>query len=323
MTSYFQAQGISCRAVISGTVNSEQQALVTDRETAISELKTGKLAVIFSVDMFNEGLDIPELDMVLFLRPTQSPIVFLQQLGRGLRKSRGKSYVNVLDFIGNYKKANLLPFLLTSEAQPAATGRTGFRLPREDDYPVDCLVDFDFQLIDLFKKMAGDQKKISDRVVDEFYRIQDQGGRRLGRLDFYVHLDESLLDGSEGCCKLAEAYIGQSVLCQTFAKLDFDGAFDGVWACASLLHVPYAQLPVIFRKVARALKAGGYLYASFKYGDFEGERNGRYFTDLDEGRLAAVMQPVAGLTIVETFVTGDVRDGRGGEKWLNVIGERR
>ena len=78
---------------------------------------------------------------------------------------------------------------------------------------------------------------------------------------------------------------------------------DGVWACASLLHVPYAQLPVIFRKVARALKAGGYLYASFKYGDFEGERNGRYFTDLDEGRLAAVMQPVAGLTIVETFVT--------------------
>lgn len=131
------------------------------------------------------------------------------------------------------------------------------------------------------------------------------------------------IDGSAGCCKLAGDYIGQPVLCQTFDELDFDAAFDGVWACASLLHVPYAQLPVIFRKVARALKAGGYLYASFKYGDFEGERNGRYFTDLDEGRLAAVMQPVAGLTIVETFVTGDVRDGRGGEKWLNVIGERR
>lgn len=131
------------------------------------------------------------------------------------------------------------------------------------------------------------------------------------------------IDGSAGCCKLAGDYIGQPVLCQTFDELDFDAAFDGVWACASLLHVPYAELTGIFRKVARALRPGGYLYASFKYGDFEGERNGRYFTDLDEERLAAVMQPVAGLTIVETFVTGDVRDGRGGEKWLNVIGERR
>lgn len=131
------------------------------------------------------------------------------------------------------------------------------------------------------------------------------------------------IDGSAGCCKLAGDYIGQPVLCQTFDELDFDAAFDGVWACASLLHVPYAELTGIFRKVARALRPGGYLYASFKYGDFEGERNGRYFTDLDEGRLAAVMQPVAGLTVVETFVTGDVRDGRGGEMWLNVIGERR
>jgi SAM-dependent methyltransferase len=131
------------------------------------------------------------------------------------------------------------------------------------------------------------------------------------------------IDGSVGCCRLAGDYIGQPVLCQTFAELDFDAAFDGVWACASLLHVPYAELTDIFRKVARALKPGGYLYASFKYGDFEGERNGRYFTDLTEERLAALIEPVAGLEIVETFVTGDVRDGRGGERWLNVIGAKR
>ncbi len=131
------------------------------------------------------------------------------------------------------------------------------------------------------------------------------------------------MDGSEGCCKLAGDYIGQPVLCQTFEELDFDQAFDGVWACASLLHVPYAELTDIFRKVARALRPGGYLYASFKYGDFEGERNGRYFTDLDEERLAALIEPVVGLAVVETFITGDVRDSRGGEKWLNVIGEKR
>ncbi|MDD3305835.1 MAG: DEAD/DEAH box helicase family protein [Acetobacterium sp.] len=192
MTSYFRAQGIACGAVISGTVNEDQRELVQDRETAISDLKTGKLAVIFSVDMFNEGLDIPELDMVMFLRPTQSPIVFLQQLGRGLRKSRGKSYLNVLDFIGNYKKANLVPFWLNSEIPPESAGKKGYQLPSEDDYPVDCLVDFDFQLIDLFKKIARDQKKISDRVVDEFHRIGDQLERRPLRLDFYIHLDETL-----------------------------------------------------------------------------------------------------------------------------------
>ncbi len=128
------------------------------------------------------------------------------------------------------------------------------------------------------------------------------------------------LDGSAACCKLAEAYIGQPVLCQTFDELDFDQTFDGVWACASLLHLPYAELPGVFEKIARALRPGGTLYASFKYGDFEGERNGRYFTDLDEKRLAAVVEPVAGLAVVETFVTGDVRAGRGEETWLNVIG---
>lgn len=130
------------------------------------------------------------------------------------------------------------------------------------------------------------------------------------------------LDGSAACCKLAEVYIGQPVLCQTFDQLDFDAAFDGVWACASLLHLPYVELTDIFEKIARALRPGGYLYASFKYGDFEGERNGRYFTDLDEGRLAAVLETVAGLTVVETFVTGDVREGRGDERWLNVVGTK-
>lgn len=76
--------------------------------------------------MFNEGLDIPDLDLVMFLRPTESPTVFLQQLGRGLRKTGKKNYVNVLDFIGNYKKANLLPFFLTGD------GRGGIGTAVED-----------------------------------------------------------------------------------------------------------------------------------------------------------------------------------------------
>ncbi len=192
MTDYFRKQGIPCAVVISGTVAADQQNLVCDRETAIKQLKDGTLRVVFSVDMFNEGLDIPELDMVLFLRPTQSPTVFLQQLGRGLRKTRGKTHLKVLDFIGNFKKANLVPFFLTGSAPPETGSRRGYQLPVEEDFPEDCVVDFDFALIDLFKKMAADQKQLKDRVIDEFERIQDELGRRPERLDFYVHLDETI-----------------------------------------------------------------------------------------------------------------------------------
>lgn len=69
--------------------------------------------------MFNEGLDISDIDMVMFLRPTESPVVFLQQLGRGLRKSRGKDFLNVLDFIGNYEKAGSAPFCSAEDRIPA------------------------------------------------------------------------------------------------------------------------------------------------------------------------------------------------------------
>lgn len=127
------------------------------------------------------------------------------------------------------------------------------------------------------------------------------------------------VDGSAECCKLASDYIGQEVIYKTFEEMDFDQAFDGVWACASLLHVPYGELTGIFEKIAQALKPGGFLYASFKYGEFEGERNGRYFTDLTKKRLETLLVPVTGLAIVETFMTGDVREGQGGEKWLNII----
>ncbi|WKY44041.1 DEAD/DEAH box helicase family protein [Eubacteriaceae bacterium ES2] len=190
MTDYFQQRGIACCAVISG--GTDQSDLVCARDEAVKKLKTGELKVIFSVDMFNEGLDIPELDMVLFLRPTQSPTVFLQQLGRGLRKSRDKNYVNVLDFIGNYKKANLIPFLLTSgEGQKSGT-KSGYSLPPEEDFPSDCFVDFDFRLIDLFKKMDKDSRKAIDRIIDEYWRIRDYCGHRPTRTEFYVYLDNDL-----------------------------------------------------------------------------------------------------------------------------------
>lgn len=113
MAREFCRRGIPSVAVYS---NSEGE-FSENRETAISKLKNGEIKVIFSVDMFNEGVDITSVDMVMFLRPTESPVIFLQQLGRGLRKSRGKEYLNVLDFIGNYEKAGRVRFLLTGKTE--------------------------------------------------------------------------------------------------------------------------------------------------------------------------------------------------------------
>ncbi|HAZ06693.1 MAG TPA: hypothetical protein DCY58_11660 [Acetobacterium sp.] len=90
-----------------------------------------------------------------------------------------------------------------------------------------------------------------------------------------------------------------------------------------MLHVPYDELTEIFLLIDQALKPGGVLYASFKYGDFEGQRNGRYFTDLTEVRLMTVLKPINHFEIVETFVTDDVRSGHESVKWLNVIARKK
>src|SRR5690606_3170076 len=105
MATHFSRAGIPAVAVHSGPDSA-------DRSAAIEQLKSGTLRVLFTVDLFNEGVDIPCIDLVMFLRPTESMTVFLQQLGRGLRLNGGdKSHLTVLDFIGNYRKVHYkLPF---------------------------------------------------------------------------------------------------------------------------------------------------------------------------------------------------------------------
>ena len=127
------------------------------------------------------------------------------------------------------------------------------------------------------------------------------------------------VDGSEEFCKLAGSYIGQEVLCMKFDEIEFENEFDGVWACASILHVSLKDLTVVIEKIAKALKSGGYFFACFKYGDFEGLRNGRYFTDLTESKLLVLLQEVCELELIETSITTDVRPERKDENWLNII----
>ena len=126
-------------------------------------------------------------------------------------------------------------------------------------------------------------------------------------------------DGSKELCKLASAYTGISVKQMLFDELEAVEKYDGIWACASSLHLAWDDLVVVMRKMVRAVKDGGVIYTSFKYGQFTGERNGRFFTDLEEEGLARLLKEVGGLEVKELWITGDVRPCRGEEKWLNVL----
>ena len=126
-------------------------------------------------------------------------------------------------------------------------------------------------------------------------------------------------DGSSELCKLASAFTGIEVKEMLFQDLDASGKYEGIWACSSILHLSKKELLPVIRKMCDALKNNGAIYTSFKYGDFEGERNGRYFTDFTEDAFCEFMKEIPELMIEEQWITSDVRPGRGEEKWLNLI----
>ncbi len=127
------------------------------------------------------------------------------------------------------------------------------------------------------------------------------------------------IDGSKEMCRRAGRYTGIPVRQMLFEELDVKDRYDGIWACSSILHLPFDGLADVMKKMKTALKPGGVIYASFKYGTFEGERNGRYFTDLTEDSFAELIRQVKGLRLEEQWVTSDARPGRAEEKWLNLI----
>lgn len=186
------AREFSSRGIPSVAVFSDASGEYTEkRNVAIQKLKNGEIRVIFSVDMFNEGVDITSVDMVMFLRPTESPIVFLQQLGRGLRKYRGKKFLNVLDFIGNYEKAGRVRFLLEGKSD---MHREGYHLSDTLEFPDDCLVDFDMKLIDLFTEMDRKHLKLKDQIINEYFRVKELLGKRPTRMDLFTYMDASVYE---------------------------------------------------------------------------------------------------------------------------------
>lgn len=127
------------------------------------------------------------------------------------------------------------------------------------------------------------------------------------------------IDRSEKIAKIASRLIGKKVRVTNFLQLDETETYDAIWASASLVHISSFTLPYAFDVMTKALKKNGVLYCSFKYGTFEGIRNGRYFTFLNEQTFNKVIEENEWLKVDQIWITKDNRKDRQNEKWLNII----
>lgn len=187
MAEYFNKRNIPSLSVYSNP-NGE---FSEDRKIALERFKNKEIKVLFVVDMFNEGVDIPEIDMVMFLRPTESSTIYLQQLGRGLRKSRNKDYLTVLDFIGNYDFANRIITILQGNIH---SNNTSKKNTTSIIYPENCQVNFDFKLIDIFENIAKKSIKLEEMILDEYKKVKEDLGASPTRLEFFTKIDSQVYD---------------------------------------------------------------------------------------------------------------------------------
>ena len=130
------------------------------------------------------------------------------------------------------------------------------------------------------------------------------------------------IDASPALASLSSKLIGQPVAVLRFQDMNFEKEFDGIWSCASLLHVPRSEMNDVLSRLTRALKPKGVLYASFKYGDGERKDNGRFFNDYNEQSFQCLLHEHPDLQLFSSWISGDVRPERAGEKWLNVLVRR-
>ena len=133
---------------------------------------------------------------------------------------------------------------------------------------------------------------------------------------FYV----TPMDGSEEMCKLAEVNTDKEVLQMTYDEMEFDDVFDGIWACASLIHLTEDEMRKVMKKLVQALKENGVLYFSVHKGDRDGIYHGRYFHDYNRRELQSLMEEYPEL--VDIWTTQDVRSEKSDKLWLNVLARK-
>ncbi len=189
------------------------------------------------------------------------------------------------------------------------------------------------ETIDYYEKNAQD---FADSTADiEFSEIQDAflaelkngasvldfgcGGGRDTCYFLKKGYKVTALDGSAALCRIAEEKTGIPVIQMDFNDFEELDMYDGIWACSSILHLSRQELKQVLVHMEQALHKGGIIYTSFKYGDFEGMRNGRYFADFTENSFRTFVSEIEQLTVEKLWVTRDARPDRQDEKWLNMI----
>src|SRR5450759_54057 len=167
MAEFFNARGVRSVAVHAGNESAP-------RTTSLRHLADGEIDVIFSVDMFNEGVDVPNIDTVLMLRPTESTVIWMQQFGRGRRRATGKPFLKVIDYIGNHRS-----FLMKLRSVAALTGRNassigalrnilGEVIRQEFDLPEGCSVTYELESIKILENLLRPARP--EAALETFYR---------------------------------------------------------------------------------------------------------------------------------------------------------
>lgn len=174
MDAFFRQQRISSMAFHGGS-------LPEDRRGARRRLDSGKLEVIFTVDLFNEGVDIPKVDTLLFIRPTESLSVYTQQIGRGLRIAEGKSHCVIIDFIGNYRNADLKLAVFDQG------GEGKERQVIHQLVPASCGFNLELQVVNLLEEMRKKRAPRKESLVMAYRELKKELGRRPSYLEYYLH----------------------------------------------------------------------------------------------------------------------------------------
>ena len=170
MAELFNSKGIPAVAITSET---------PDREKVIKDFRQNAYTVAFTVDLFNEGIDFPDLRVLLFLRPTESKTIFTQQLGRGLRLCGGKGNVVVIDFIGNYKKANLIRKILSQGKSTEKKDTQGRVEKVEYHYSPKCQVHFDAEVEQILDSQDKADREITrEDLIAAYWDLTEKLKRR-------------------------------------------------------------------------------------------------------------------------------------------------
>lgn len=180
------AEKLSNRGIPSIALTGENKE--SERENAISDLSNGKIKFIITVDIFNEGIDIPCVNQVILLRPTDSSIVYIQQLGRGLRKSKNKEFLIILDFIGNYEKNFLIPVAISQNNSFDKDFMKRFILNGTNFIPGASSISFEEIVKEEIFKNISSTKFSNKKFIEQDFKLLE---KKLGRIpflyDFYIN----------------------------------------------------------------------------------------------------------------------------------------